>query len=629
MLVYVRRGAPLSTVLLRTLDVITIVVPPALPAAMTVGTVYAQARLRKRGIFCLSPARVNVCGKLKLICFDKTGTLTEEGLDLRGVVVAAEDSLLPLQTDITSLPPTSPTLLAMATCHSLITMSGSLAGDPLDLKMFEATGWQLEEPGETDNTKFDQLVSTVVRPPTCAPASLSLAGLDSGSLPREVGIVREFSFSSTTARMSVVVRELAGDHFTVYTKGAPERVVELCCPASVPAGFRTRLADLTGRGYRVIALASRTLQPRTNWLAVQKLRRAEVERDLHFAGLLVLQNSLKPETGPVMAELGGAGLRCLMVTGDNLLTAVSVGRDCGLLGRADRVVEAVAGTGSTGTSLTFREAGQDRGKEGEYSVVVQGRVTHIALTGRTWQAIRDDFPQLVGPLLARGTIFSRMSPDQKAGLVEQLQQLGYCVAMCGDGANDCGALKAAHVGVSLSEAEASVAAPFTSAIPNISCIPALIKEGRCALTTSFGVFRYMALYSIIQFISVLILYTNHTNLGDTQFLYIDLVITTTVAVLMGRTGPWERLVAKRPQGSLVSGKRKEVRDSFDKLCVQGTTCCRCCCRSSLAWRGSWWPCSTCRPSPGTSPRLTRGRSSPTSTPRYSPKHIVMILVILF
>jgi magnesium-transporting ATPase (P-type) len=73
-------------------------------------------------------------------------------------------------------------------------------------------------------------------------------------------------------------------------------------------------------------------------------------------------------------------------------------------------------------------------------------------------------------------------------------------------------------------------------------------EGRCALTTSFGVFKYMALYSMIQFISVVILYTNRTNLGDTQFLYIDLVITTTVAVLMGRTKPWNVLVKQRPPG---------------------------------------------------------------------------------
>ena len=68
------------------------------------------------------------------------------------------------------------------------------------------------------------------------------------------------------------------------------------------------------------------------------------------------------------------------------------------------------------------------------------------------------------------------------------------------------ALKAAHIGVSLSEAEPSVAAPFTSTVSNITCVLKLIQEGRCALVTSFGVFKYMALYSLIQFITVLILY---------------------------------------------------------------------------------------------------------------------------
>lgn len=53
---------------------------------MTVGTVYAQSRLKKRSIYCISPPRINVCGKLKLVCFDKTGTLTEDGLDMWGVI---------------------------------------------------------------------------------------------------------------------------------------------------------------------------------------------------------------------------------------------------------------------------------------------------------------------------------------------------------------------------------------------------------------------------------------------------------------------------------------------------------------------------------------------------------------
>jgi len=58
-------------VVLRALDIITIVVPPALPAAMTVGTAYAQSRLKKQGIFCISPPRINIAGKLKLVVFDK------------------------------------------------------------------------------------------------------------------------------------------------------------------------------------------------------------------------------------------------------------------------------------------------------------------------------------------------------------------------------------------------------------------------------------------------------------------------------------------------------------------------------------------------------------------------------
>ncbi|XP_022236034.1 probable cation-transporting ATPase 13A3, partial [Limulus polyphemus] len=83
---YIQRHATLRKTINRVLDIITIVVPPILPAAMTVGTVYAQNRLKKSGIFCVSPPRINVGGKLKLVCFDKTGTLTEEGLDLWGVI---------------------------------------------------------------------------------------------------------------------------------------------------------------------------------------------------------------------------------------------------------------------------------------------------------------------------------------------------------------------------------------------------------------------------------------------------------------------------------------------------------------------------------------------------------------
>ena len=69
--------------------------------------------------------------------------------------------------------------------------------------------------------------------------------------------------------------------------------------------------------------------------------------------------------------------------------------------------------------------------------------------------------------------------------------------MCGDGANDCAALKAAASGISLSETEASLAAPFTSKIKDISCVPALLREGKAAMSTSFQAFKFIELYSLI------------------------------------------------------------------------------------------------------------------------------------
>lgn len=125
--------------------------------------------------------------------------------------------------------------------------------------------------------------------------------------------------------------------------------------------------------------------------------------------------------------------------------------------------------------------------------------------------------------------------------------------MCGDGANDCGALRAAHTGISLSEAESSVASPFTSKNANISCVLDVVREGRAALTTSIGIFKYMTSYSLCQFISVLLLYSVGTNLTDMEFLYIDLAIITIFAFFFSRTEAYPgKLDKETPLSSLIS-----------------------------------------------------------------------------
>jgi cation-transporting ATPase 13A2 len=83
-------------------------------------------------------------------------------------------------------------------------------------------------------------------------------------------------------------------------------------------------------------------------------------------------------------------------------------------------------------------------------------------------------------------------------LTHTLPVLCTLAGFCGDGANDVGALKAAHVGVSLCEAEASVAAPLTSKKQSIACMLTVVAEGRCSLSTSYLIFKYIIVYAFIQ-----------------------------------------------------------------------------------------------------------------------------------
>lgn len=555
------RGVPADRIIIRALDVVTIVIPPALPAAMTIGIVFAQQRLRRALVYCISPRSINTSGCINCFCFDKTGTLTEDGLDLWGIVPASDGKFQREMRDPRGLAMDSPLLLGMATCHSLTMIDRQLSGDPLDLKMFEATGWVLEEPDIDDGTKYDVITPTVVRPNTRRQPSsgdgLTEDATKGGNI--EVGTVRELPFSSSMQRMSVVTRLLGSTHFDVFCKGAPETITSLCKAGTVPPDFGDVLTSYTQQGHRVLALAHRPLT--ASFAKVHRLAREEVECGLTFVGLLVMENRLKPETTSIIQTLQRANIRPIMATGDNMLTALSVARDCHMIEKHEEVVVVSSNTDITelGTPPLSWQCTDFHRKALDKDVCLPGRVAvpvkashpHLAVTGKTFAVLREHYPDALRRVAVYGTVFARMAPEQKQQLVEILQEMGYYVGMCGDGANDCGALKAAHAGISLSETEASVASPFTSKVANISCVPTLIKEGRAALVTSFGVLKYMACYSMTQFTSVLILYSLYSSLTDLQFLYIDLFLITVFAALFGRTEPYPVLDKRPPPYSLM------------------------------------------------------------------------------
>lgn len=583
---FIRLGIPLITIVVRALDLITIVVPPALPATLSIGTSFAIGRLRELGVFCISPTRVNVGGKINICCFDKTGTLTEDGLDILGVrsLDRTEHRFGELIEDVHDLPSMrdrASFLHALVTCHSLKMIDGKAIGDPLDVKMFQFTRWTLEEgliagtgiiKGKS-GTERAALVQTVVRPPGSVHFRLEDALKSSGKHAHflELGVIRTFEFVSSLRRMSVVVKRLKSSSMEIYVKGAPEVMAEICERNSFPHDYDDLLSYYTRRGYRVIAIAGKSIEG-LSWLKAQKMKREQAETNLRFLGLVIFENKLKPGTTPAIQTLRTAHLTCKMITGDNPLTAVSVARECTLINPAAHVFSSTFIQGNATTPLSRLEwscMDDYSWKMDPYSLKPLTPPPHhtveedeidfqdfsLVVTGDVFRWMINYAPvETIQRMMVKTQVFARMSPDEKNEVVERLQALGYTVLMCGDGANDCAALKAADVGISLSEAEASVAAPFTSSIPDISCVIEVIKEGRAALATSFSCFKYMALYSLIQFTTITLLYSFASSLGDFQFLYIDLFIIIPIAINMGRTAPFPKIHPKRPTASLISKK---------------------------------------------------------------------------
>jgi cation-transporting P-type ATPase 13A2 len=653
-------------IIFRALDLVTTTVPPSLPACLGIGISYALSRLKKWGIICINRERVNVSGKVNMICFDKTGTLTEDHLDVHGFrpvkLVKGAATFDGYLQDCGNLSETSFNyykdkmnggniekskdlkmlfMESISSCHSITKVNGKLVGDPIDIKMFEATGWTLNENLENQEN-YDSLISTYIRPPQEKDLKDKLTSSDSDEdvifkTHYELGIVRRFDFSSKLQRMSVLVKNVNEPYFKVFCKGSPEKIKELCKQDTIPGNFNEILSKYTTKGFRVLAISMKLLK--MDYMQSQKIERETAESNMVFLGLLVVQNKLKSKTTSSIETLQEANLKMVMATGDNILTAISVAKECMLI-RPDSVIytceinkennenilkwnvaenflkdddksvidEQVFGTRM---SLMINEEMDSRGytmhlspesfeeeylkggdvklylpeikeekaeiEDSEDDVINIDLENHpiqagsdtdyvIGITGTTFETLWKLRNKYVTSnqekykvyydtfrfILQNCYIFARMSPEHKTILVDCLREEKFTVCMCGDGANDCGALRAADVGVSLSREEASIAAHFTSNIPDISCLIKLFREGKASLVTSIQTFKYMMIYSLIQFTSVTLLMIFRSYLTDNQFLASDLFIIFPMAILIARTGAYSKLTHHQPTGALIS-----------------------------------------------------------------------------
>ncbi|OON21205.1 hypothetical protein X801_02902 [Opisthorchis viverrini] len=146
----------------------------------------------------------------------------------------------------------------------------------------------------------------------------------------EVGILRQFPFTSSLQRMSVITRSLYGSEFCVYAKGAPEMIETLCRRDTIPSDFQSVLLKYARDGYRVLALAWRPLK--VSCVRALRIERERAEQNLLFLGYLIMENRLKKESNSVIQTLKDANIRPVMVT------AISVARDCEFIDEWDRII---------------------------------------------------------------------------------------------------------------------------------------------------------------------------------------------------------------------------------------------------------------------------------------------------
>lgn len=149
---------------------------------------------------------------------------------------------------------------------------------------------------------------------------------------------------------------------------------------------------------------------------------------------------------------------------------------------------------------------------------------YFALTQKAYSHLERHNPHVLHKIFQRVLVFGRMSPTGKIDVVQRWQCADKIVGMCGDGGNDCGALGKAHVGVALSESDASVVAPFSSTQESVRCCVDLVKNGRATLHNAVGVFFFFALACWVHMVYKAQRFTIKGIMSENYFYLKDLVL---------------------------------------------------------------------------------------------------------
>uniref|UniRef100_A0AAX7U0X0 Calcium-transporting ATPase n=1 Tax=Astatotilapia calliptera TaxID=8154 RepID=A0AAX7U0X0_ASTCA len=523
-------------------------IPEGLPAVITTCLALGTRRMAKKNAIVRSLPSVETLGCTSVICSDKTGTLTTN---------------------------------QMSVCRMFIVNKAE--GDSCSLSEFTITGSTYAPEGEVyqdgkpvKSSHYDALVELATICALCNDSSLDFNEVK--GVYEKVGEATETALTCLVEKMNVfdtevhnlskidranacnsVIKQLMKKEFTLefsrdrksmsvycspnksrstmgkmFVKGAPEGVIERCTHVRVgnskvplSQGIKEKIMSVireygTGRDtLRCLALATRDSPPKMEDMILSDTAKfIEYESDLTFVGCVGMLDPPRQEVAASITLCRQAGIRVIMITGDNKGTAVAICRRIGILTEEDNT-------------------------------------EHMAFTGREFDELTLD-AQREAVTCAR--CFARVEPSHKSKIVEFLQGFDEITAMTGDGVNDAPALKKAEIGIAMGSgtAVAKSASEMVLADDNFSSIVAAVEEGRAIYNNMKQFIRYLISSNVGEVVCIFLT----AALGfpealiPVQLLWVNLVTDGLPATALGFNPPDLDIMEKPPRNAkepLISG----------------------------------------------------------------------------
>ena len=467
------------------------IVPEGLPIILVVALAMGMRNMARQKAIVRRMKAVETLGSTTIICTDKTGTLTRNEMTVRALLINGESygvsgtgfnptvgrlqlkgrdlpetQLAELHTDIAFRQAIATCLLCQNSNLNNIDNEWQSVGDPTD-SACAVLGWKLKES-----------VNSYRR-----------------SHPR----FREYTFDRKRKRMTTI-HEFDGERWA-FSKGALGPFMGIATSiyengeiVPLEGRHKDRISEINleyaSRALRVLALCARKV---TNDIDIDNVE--DVESDMVFLGLVGIMDPPRQEVPDSIAKCHAAGIRVMMITGDQRMTAMSVGKEIGIV---DEESDHMSG----------KELRECNDKE------LEERLSSVA-------------------------VFSRVTPDQKLRIVERLQSKGHVVAMTGDGDNDAPALSQANIGVAMGNTGTDVARDASDMVlqdDNFSNIVSAVEEGRKLYQNIRNFVRYQISTNVAATLLIVVtsfLFGWKLPITPTQLLVINILMDGPPAVALG------------------------------------------------------------------------------------------------